>query len=65
VYSVLDWRDPGLTLGVAAGAAVGIVLVHCLFYGLHLWRVHLHRKYFKGRADEGHVDDSHVEFDQF
>ncbi|XP_037084179.1 protein rolling stone-like [Pollicipes pollicipes] len=42
IYPILDWAQPGLTLGVAAGAVVAIFVLHAVTWGMVQGRMHLH-----------------------
>eukprot|EP00095_Tigriopus_kingsejongensis_P005529 maker-scaffold282_size228295-snap-gene-1.24 protein:Tk05529 transcript:maker-scaffold282_size228295-snap-gene-1.24-mRNA-1 annotation:"hypothetical protein DAPPUDRAFT_306029" len=54
IYSVLDWSNPGLSIGVVCGAAVGIVVVHALIFGLYKLRV-----FCSGPSTDSEDDEQH------
>ncbi len=53
IYKPLDWSKPGPTSGVVIACFFGILIIHCLVYGLYRLRVHLWRNHACGK----HVDD--------
>ncbi len=52
IYDVLDWREPGTAIGVAAGAFAGLCLVFAALYGLYRLRVWAWKRWIRRRPRE-------------
>ena len=56
IYDVLDWRNPGKTIGVVFGAILGFFLVYLLVYGLYRLRIFIYQECACGSKNASATD---------
>ncbi|XP_047985637.1 protein rolling stone-like [Leguminivora glycinivorella] len=50
VYPMLDWSNPGPTVLVVVGVAIGLIILHCVVVLIALCRNHFSRRFRKDRS---------------